>query len=1135
MSQVFRLYKEGASTYQGWNESPAFPYNSTARGTIENPDGASAKNEITSIPSPFARIDLVKAAFEEVCREASQNIKKLDGNTIFHKMVSDSLDVGEIFFNMDKFSNKIEIITCNPRKMIADLMQDGNKNHLYLADALDKYLKANAATYNFGNMQNIYLLNYKNGPDPLNIIGATSPATLFFSSANSLKYVNDIFFANNDRPFDEAFQPLYKRDTDYILAWWTLKKTIQGFSQLFPEIDEYLSLTYKAIEDPACKSRLNNVSANTLTSFDSINTKNRQQNNVVEVLGIPLLKKKSNPDVDCDFIIKSEYHISGKQPLVLPVETGNKYAQLTYVNGKWSTTYKARYFDTQQDINKRVLPHDGSMYPYLTISDFLEDTIIKVPYTLNGKNFFDGNIQDRPKKASYLLPIKPLYFKYFSHNTLTSTMSDGKPAFSMQALTNGSINVVMRIPIKGNGAIDYIEYERLYYVDRQPDISTTKNEGSVVECRFTGMVMPCVKYKTEEHALYTIACITQFSSILKLEFYHHGEILTDIPMDCRYKEKIDGADYKAETYTIIGKSFDFIRICDNSGAQSILLPQFSVHQNLDIYQFAIDLGTSNTHIEYKKSQSKTPSTLEYNETENVCGTFFIPSDNVLASETDILAKDFIPSAIGKNQDYGFPARTALSCAKTIDWREKQRDYGLLNFNFAYNKLTNSAYNAEPYVNIKWNSKPEAQSVMQAYIKNVMMLIRNKILANNGDLEKTQITWFNPNSMSPKRLSTLRDAWDDAFRELFNPNGSTNNLSESIAPIRYYFYRYATATNLINVDIGGGTTDIAFSTNGKVDYITSFRFAVNNLFEDSFSEINPCNGIIDSFKNDIFKVLQDLPGELKAIYRENDGKPAEMASFLFSLKDNNFAKEKLASNAIDFDYILRNDSKFKIVFVVFYTAIIYHIAQIIKAKDLDLPRHIAFTGNGSKIINVISTDSKHISLLTKYILESVTNKKFGVQPLDILGLDRDANPKEVTCKGGLLNTEQDLCLPQKIVLKDSFGTMVCEKDTYGMLTDKEQQNILESVNSFFNFTLNKMPSDVKLSDYMNIDDDSLDIARQVCKEDLKTYLEKGIKLSVEESGDEKNVIEDALSFYPIKGFIQALSSRLQEHYNQNNRL
>ena len=115
MSKIFRLYKEGADTYQDWNESPAFPYTSTALGTIDDPDGASAKNEITSIPSPFARIDLIKSAFKEVCRMG------LDGKTIFHKMVSDALDVGEIFFNIDKYAKKVEIITWNVDSMLQEL------------------------------------------------------------------------------------------------------------------------------------------------------------------------------------------------------------------------------------------------------------------------------------------------------------------------------------------------------------------------------------------------------------------------------------------------------------------------------------------------------------------------------------------------------------------------------------------------------------------------------------------------------------------------------------------------------------------------------------------------------------------------------------------------------------------------------------------------------------------------------------------------------------------------------------------------------------------------------------------------------------------------------------------------------
>ena len=163
-----------------------------------------------------------------------QKTKKpeLDGKTIFHKMVSDALDIGEIFFNIDKYKNKIEILTWDPSIMISSLENNGSNGHLYLADALRKYMKSDSKTYNFDKLQNIYLLNYIDGPDELNIIGATSPATLFFSSANKLDYINDIYFAE-DKPFDLDFQPLYKRDFEYVKAWFTLRKVIPYFFNSF--------------------------------------------------------------------------------------------------------------------------------------------------------------------------------------------------------------------------------------------------------------------------------------------------------------------------------------------------------------------------------------------------------------------------------------------------------------------------------------------------------------------------------------------------------------------------------------------------------------------------------------------------------------------------------------------------------------------------------------------------------------------------------------------------------------------------------------------------------------------------------------------------------------------------------------
>lgn len=1139
MAKIFRIYTGGAETYQGWNSSPTFPYDSTARGTIQDPDGATAKHEITSIPSPFARIDLVKTAFKEVCKLASKNINQLDGDTIFHKMVSDSLDVGEIFFNIDKYKDKIEIITWNPSLMINTLMTDGNEGHLFLADALNKYLESDGKTYNFKYLNNVYLLNYIKGPNELNIIGATSPATFFFSGANDLSYIRDIFFADNDRPFDNEYQPLYKRDFDYIKSWWTLSKAINNFSSLFPEIQEYLELTYRAIIDQDKLGQLRNITSANVSDFSSIDVRTKHQTNQVEVIGVNLFKKNCVINPNNDFSIKAEKKLSGSLPLVLPVESGNKYANLRYTNGRWGNEYKAPYLAEVSDISQRALPYDGSKYPYLTISDFLEEIIVRVPHRLNDKFYFNGNINGGDNTYSFLLPLKPLYFKYFSQETLTSSMPDGKPAFEMRVVAGGSVYVTIRIPIQGNNKISYIEYQRMYYVNNNAEISENKNSGAVTSFDFTGFVMPNRRFQSDNDAYYTVSCVSTFSSNYKFQFFKGDNLIHDIPVDCRNRERGYG-DYKAETYTIEHNNFDFIRVKNQNGINNILIPIFQPHLSIEDFEFAVDLGTSNTHIEVKKANEKDPESFNYRANE-LLSVFFlqsyreiegkqIPID--LTAENDLIDADFIPNTVGVDSDFGFPTRTALSYARTTDWTNKIRTFGLANFNLTFNKRRALQYNARPLVNIKWSSEPNAQSAMQTFIHNIMLLIRNKVIADNGNLYHTKITWFYPNSMSPHRLSQMSQAWNSAYEELFDNNGSTQSLSESVAPIRFYFRRYGTVTNLINVDIGGGTTDIAFSSGGRVNYITSFKFAANSLFEDSFSDINPDNGIIDWFKKDIAIKLGSKPqlSDLLNIFRSNEGQPSNMASFLFTLKDNS-ATKVLAKNTIDFNLILQNDKKFKIVFIIFYTAIIYHIAQIVKEKGLKLPRHIAFSGNGSKIINIISSNAKSISKYTKLIFEKVTGKQFDTQ-LDILGLDQNTNPKESTCKGGLVavdNTENEI---EKLILRDSSGGLSTVENTYSSITDEYKTLIIDSVKEFFKFMFKEIPSVFNLDDYFGVENTSIDIARKAYDNDLETYLDRGIELSVRESGNIENRIEDALSFYPIKGFLQDLSSKLNEYYNQN---
>ncbi len=1131
MSKIFRLYKGGTATYEDWNNSPAFPYNSTSRDTIEDPDGASANHEITSIPSPFARIDLIKTAFKEVCKQDKKTKKvNLDGNTIFHKMVSDTLDVAEIFFNIDKYNGKIEVLKWDSSIMLDELNKSGISGHLYLSDALSKYMVSDSKTYNFGELKNIYLLNYVQGPDELNIIGSTSPATLFFSTANDLSYVTDIFF-KEDKPFDSEYQPLYLRDFEFVKYFFALRYSIPNFAGLFPEVDEYLSKTFTEIKDQEKKNNLLNVSNILLENLSLISVVDIQQNDFVEVLGYMLYKKTRNSlTTTSDFTINTSKQLMN-YPLILPIEAGNRYSDLKYVTGKWGNVNSAPYEDKEIDILKRILPFDGSINPYLTISDFLEDTIIRVPHTLNAENYFDGNLKLEEKELAYLLPIKPLLLEYFSPEEIMGSMSDGKQMLVMESLANNcGVKVTLRIPIKGTSKITYIEYNRLYYKSRSAVISN--NEGGMTEFKFTGFVMPQVKFNNDNDAIYNITCVQSAAGKNEFLFFKGKDRVSAKSQTCR-----NDAQYimiKADNYLLEKNNFDIVQVINNYGYKGVLLPIFRPQRNIDTFEFSIDLGTSNTHIEFRKAQEK-PEVFTITNRDNQLCEMFVPLKNEyeyiedLIEETELIEKDFIPSEIGKS-DYYFPTRTVLSCAKNIDWTNVIDPFTMVNIPFTYDKRSELSYNNFKY-NIKWGNGNDLR-IIESYVRCLMLIIRNKVLLNNGDLQKTKITWLYPISMAPKRLRRLKATWDDAYNKYFGV-GTTNCMTESAAPIQYFFKRYATTTDLVNIDIGGGTTDIAFAKDKNINYVTSFRFASNALFENSFSELDENNGIVDWYKNEIKQVLEEkkLVDLLHVFNSTNNAHPSNMASFLFSLKDNTIPKKaEVDPKYIDFNFILQEDENFKIVFIIFYTSIIYHIAQIVKSLGIDVPRHISFSGNGSKVVKVLTNDSKLLARFTKIIFEKVLEKPYSKE-LEFLGLDKDSNPKESTCKGGIIGSVSDDHNVKPIVFKCDCTGIVKPSDTYATITEDYKKNAIIEVDKFFKFVFQDMNSAFNFDNNFGVKASSVRIAQEVIKKDLDTFLEKGISLRREES-EADDMIEETFFFYPIKGVLNAISSEIFNSLSNN---
>lgn len=1131
MSKIFRLFKEGAETYEDWHESNAFPYNSTHLQEINDPEGDNARNEITSIPSPFARIDIAKHAFEEV------NKLGLEGSTIYHKTVSDVLDVGEIFFNFDKLSDIVEIIPWNPSR-IQKLVSSSYKGIRFFGEALQTYMKSDKGTYNFDEQQNIYILNYKGDKalHSLDIIGATSPATMFFSSANNLSYLADEISFGTDHPFDSDYCPLYKRDFEYIKAWFVMRKSIPDFARKMPEVNKYLDNTLSRVVDAELRRQLINVSEADITQFHRIlcSTENGQAF-TVELFGKDLLMKVISPVDNSEFTIEPTTKVTDL-PLVLPVESGNIYKDFKYTQGVFGEEAHAPYYDPLP-FGKRKLPFDGRTQDYLTISDFLEDTIIRVPHKLNANhyvNIMTFTENDKAEEITYLIPLKIKFFEYFRAEDLQGEFRDNRLGIKVDKLAADSVLVTLQIPVKGHGRQKVVTYQRRY--SGEADIE--HNKGGIEKFDFDAFVMPLVRDNDIDRAFYTIGCISTMNRNYNMKFFSECKAI-GVKGNCRNQ---DGSyAYKAVTYTVTGHNFDVIEVSNEDGFKGIIIPKFKQNLGTATFSFSIDVGTSNTHIAYQKHDSAKMEDFNYTNADSPICTVFIPTTRIvggkehpagLSTEEELIKIDFLPRTLGLGKDsvFGFPTRTDLSVAHSYLSGAQNLPFELFNASMTYDRLLKLPYNDDK-TNIKWERD---EALLKNYISSLLLMIRNKVLLNDGNLSQTTITWFFPTSMPLKRKNVLKKTWDDLYKQ-FIGNGSTFSLTESSAPIYYLFKTQTTTSNMISIDIGGGTTDIAFAKQNKIESVSSFRFASNVLFENQLSPDNLNNGIVNYFKDLILdnidkndssdeKELIDLISPL--LNEESHVNPANMAAFLFSLKDNEDLKN-LNKDVKDFNIILNKDENFKIVFILFYTAILYHIAEIIKFKKYDLPNIISFSGNGSKLLKVITSNEEDLADFSLMILKQISGKDTSTK-LKIVGLGNDDNPKAVTCLGGLKAQGTTLESDPEISLRADGKDEIDQNKTFQdiALDENYSSMIVKSVMSFFDYVLYDIPEKYKYDydDHFGVTQQSIKIARSCIESGkLAAYLEHGINLHIDEDPEEK--LSQTLFFLPIKGVLDDISQEI----------
>jgi hypothetical protein len=800
---------------------------------------------------------------------------------------------------------------------------------------------------------------------------------------------------------------------------------------------------------------------------------------------------------------------------------------INYVNAPWDPNIKVPYKDKRPP-NQRTLPGDGAQYPYLTISDFLEDTIVQMPFGINTDAFFDGNIESGEDKG-YLLPLKNLFFEFFTTTDLRErTLSDGKKMLELKA-NAGGIKATLRIPIKGN---QYIEYNRLYFNDSQPNANN--NTGALVEKDFVFALFPNIKFANNRDAYYRLGLVAKYVNNYDVKcFLNNNDLLSNMVI----RNALDNRYDQCKNFILEQSNFDFIRIDCGNNQSGIIIPTLKQQAGTSQYTFAVDFGTTNIHVEY--SVDNTPAKpLDISTMDNQLHLLLKVVD---ISRRLLFAWDMIPAPepseteiVGPNAEFKFPMRTVLSEAANTNWNAATFPIGHVNIPLPYEKKEEKAYNRIT-TGLKWSNEPTNMKKIQSYIESLFLILRNKVILNNGNLSQTKIIWFYPISMTQFRFNLFKQAWDSAYKKYFGANiQHVRSMTESVAPYEFYKRAKSNASDMVTVDIGGGTSDIVIAQNEQVKYITSFRFAANSIFGDGYASNQHGavqNGIVRQFKNKIYNILNNNQiDDLLSIYTTLDQRniSTDIASFFFSLKNNKDVIQKHIADDVDFNKMLQVDDKQKIVFIFFYAAIIYHLAHIMKAKNMPMPRHIAFSGNGSRVIQILTTDNSLLVSFTKLIFENIYRTPYDNNGLGII--HNQNNPKEVTCKGGISSPNPQnyqTVSGTKVVLSNNQSFI--SNETYRSINQEDYIcQMTKEASNFVDFVI-RLNDVFPYKNRFGISNSSFDIAKQEGSRDLETYARKGLTQKLAEVSLD-DLIEETFFFYPLNGMLHALCNAIYESTN-----
>lgn len=972
-----------------------------------------------------------------------------DSGDTFKKIVSDCFDVFELLYNWNNHIRQGHRLSITRWNRQAEISQLKNGSKRHRL--LGETFETFLHDESFTNYDEIIIIKLNNQP-----IAGTSPFTGFFTRTEGLQNI-DLFNPLNKGNYFSKIIPFRNRKEEvkrYIIDFFENNYSLKS-SPTTTVIRTYL------------RKYFDSVSFDTEMPLEKLSLDDKQS---IEVFGQPLLTSSGITEVDLfeKYLLRLNYQLNDAF-FHNPIKEAKPSRDYDYILPLTTT-----FFEEFQpaDIPKMVSIKELGV-------DSVEVTILlgkqKLSKTYHTKNIFglDGQLIDLAESHGIKLNLGIYPFLKVTNTLDNKDYNDFyKVGFYLQDNDRKYGNADFSLRFGKNGRV--IEGENIYHLRR--DERTLLNDKTAI----------------------------------------------------------------GTTYYSLNTVFDYIQIVlpsiNGQNIRGIIVPKWQEkavgNKKID---YSVDFGTTTTFIAYTDSpgHSKEPQPLEVKENELQIIMLNKPTpkrtDLSMTAQYDLNSipnfmesiqaqkQEFLPSIISKlpKETYKFPIRTALFQKHSIPDNLKSL-FANSNIAFTYQREDNNLtqLNQDYVTNLKWNIKTDNsyRTSIRIFLEELFYLLRTKTILNEGDPQKTSITWFSPLSFTPASKDAYAEIWDELYKKVFVSNSSSNvhNLTESEAPY-YYLYKGAAinnATAVLTIDIGGGSSDMMFFSESNPVLGTSVHFGANVLWGSGFNEFgtDKSNGIYETIKD---KVANNLKSTSLKHYNENVmtnyGSDEIINFWLLNNQHSEVIKEL-------------KHTDFKLTYLLHLTALIYHSVKLLKASNYKPLTCIIFSGNGSKYIDLIQT-KETIQKVCGYVLRSVYNNADLTNPQVILP---EENRKEATCYGGLYRPETaHQFKPVNYLGFEDTPNQYKKYSEIDVHKDVVIGNVLQSFNEFVDMFF-KMNDEPGLSFRSNF---GIEIKTQGVQNFIKQKAEESLRMGFDKRRrkvDSQDDVSDSLFFYPLVGLIYKLN-------------